>query len=179
MELTVTMSRPSVLLPGNLAIFAAGIVSPTALEAEGADFRQSPVGTGPFKFESWTKDVELVLVANDDYWGGRPALDRVIWRTIADDTVRLSELQTGSIDVANQIDFKDAPDIEVDANLQLITGPFLNVQFLAFNQAITPFDNPRCAGGAVRHQQGEHRRGGRLRALHPRGGSDRADPARV
>ena len=141
MELTVTMSRPSVLLPGNLAIFAAGIVSPTALEAEGADFGQSPVGTGPFKFDSWTKDVELVLVANDDYWGGRPALDRVVWRTIADDTVRLSELQTGSIDVANQIDFKDAPDIEGDENLQLITGPFLNVQFLAFNQAIPPFDN--------------------------------------
>ena len=72
MELTVTMSRPSVLLPGNLAIFAAGIVSPTALEAEGADFGQSPVGTGPFRFDSWTKDVELVLVANDDYWGGDP-----------------------------------------------------------------------------------------------------------
>jgi ABC-type transport system substrate-binding protein len=143
MELTVTMSRPSVLLPGNLAIFAAGIVSPTALEAEGADVGQSPVGTGPFKFDSWTKDVELVLVANEDYWGGgRPALDRVVWRTIADDTVRLSELQTGSIDVANQIDFKDAPDIEGDENLQLITGPFLNVQFLAFNQAIPPFDNP-------------------------------------
>jgi len=141
MELTVTMSRPSVLLPGNLAIFAAGIVSPTALE-EGADVGQSPVGTGPFKFESWTKDVELVLVANDDYWGGRPALDRVVWRTIADDTVRLSELQTGSIDIANQIDFKDAPDVEGDENLQLITGPFLNVQFLAFNQAIPPFDNP-------------------------------------
>ena len=141
MELTVTMSRPSILLPGNLAIFAAGIVSPTALEAEGADFGQNPVGTGPFRFESWTKDVELVLVANDDYWGGRPALDRVVWRTIVEDTVRLSELQTGAIDVANQIDFKDAPDIESDANLQLITGPFLNVQFLAFNQAIPPFDN--------------------------------------
>ena len=141
MELTVTMSRPSILLPGNLAIFAAGIVSPTALEAQGAEFGQSPVGTGPFRFDSWTKDVELVLVANDDYWGGRPALDRVVWRTIAEDTVRLSELQTGAIDVANQIDFKDAGDIESDPNLQLITGPFLNVQFLAFNQVIPPFDN--------------------------------------
>ncbi len=150
MELTVTMSRPTILLPGNLAIFAAGIVSPTALEAEGAAFGQSPVGTGPFRFESWTQDVELVLVANDDYWGGRTALDRVVWRTIAEDTVRLSELQTGSIDVANQIDFKDAPDFESDANLQLITGPFLNVQFLAFNQAIPPFDNHEVRA-AVQH----------------------------
>ncbi len=141
LELTVTLGRPSVLLPGNLAIFAAGIVSPTALEEQGAEFGQAPVGTGPFRFESWTKDVELVLTANDDYWGGRPALDRVVWRTVSEDTVRLSELQTAAIDVANQIDFKDAAKIESDANLQLITGPFLNVQFLAFNQAIPPFDN--------------------------------------
>jgi peptide/nickel transport system substrate-binding protein len=150
LELTVTQSRPTILLPGNLAIFAAGIVSPTALEEQGAEFGQSPVGTGPFTFESWTKDVELVLVANNDYWGGRPSLDRIVWRTVAEDTVRLSELQTAAIDVANQIDFKDAGRIESDANLQLITGPFLNVQFLAFNQAIPPFDN-RSLRLAVQH----------------------------
>jgi peptide/nickel transport system substrate-binding protein len=150
LELTITLSRPTVLLPGNLAIFAAGIVSPTALEEQGADFGQAPVGTGPFRFESWTKDVELVFTANDDYWGGRPALDRVVWRTIAEDTVRLSELQTAAIDVANQVDFKDAGTVENDPNLQLITGPFLNVQFLAFNQALAPFDNP-LVRQAVQH----------------------------
>src|SRR5829696_5726476 len=135
------MSRPSVLLPGKLDIFAAGIVSPTALETEGADVGQNPVGTGPFRFDSWTKDVELVLVANEDYWGGRPALDRVVWRTIADDTVRLSELQTGSIDIANQIDFKGAPDREGDDNLQLITRSFLNVQSMACNPANATYEN--------------------------------------
>lgn len=150
MELTVTMTRPTILLPGKLATFAAGIVSPTALEELGAEFGQSPVGTGPFRFESWTQDVELVLTANEEYWGGRPALDRVVWRTIGEDTVRLSELQTGSIDVANQIDFMNAPDIEADPNLQLITGQFLNVQFLAFNEAIPPFDNPTLRQ-AVQH----------------------------
>lgn len=142
LELTITLSKPTILLPGNLAVFAAGIVSPTALEAAGKEFGQAPVGTGPFKVDSFTKDVQLDLVANDDYWGGRPALDRVIFRTIPEDTVRLSELQTGSIDVANQIDFKDAETITGDANLQLVTGPFLNVQFLAFNQSQAPFDKP-------------------------------------
>jgi ABC-type transport system substrate-binding protein len=90
------------------------------------------------------------MVAFEDYWGGQPALDRVVWRTIPEDTVRLSELQTGSIDVANQIDFKDAGDIEGDPNLQLITGPYLNVQFLAFNQALPPFDN-QTLRQAVQH----------------------------
>lgn len=74
---------------------------------------------------------------------GRPhPVERVVWRTIADDTVRLSELRTGSIDVANQIDFKDSDTVAKDSALQLISGDFLNVQFLAFNQTLAPFDNP-------------------------------------
>jgi peptide/nickel transport system substrate-binding protein len=141
LELTVTLTRPTILLPGNLAVFAAGIASPTALEQYGADFSQHAAGTGPFKVESWTKDVELVLVANEEYWGGRPALDRIVFRTIAEDTVRVSELTTGGIDVANQIDFKDVEDVQSDANLQLITGTFFNVQFLSVNQTVPPFDN--------------------------------------
>src|SRR5215211_3684780 len=56
LELTVTLTRPTILLPGNLAVFAAGIASPTALEQYGADFSQHAAGTGPFKVESWTKD---------------------------------------------------------------------------------------------------------------------------
>ncbi|HEX5499654.1 MAG TPA: ABC transporter substrate-binding protein, partial [Thermomicrobiales bacterium] len=150
LELTLTLSKPSVLVPGNLAVFAADIVSPAALEKAGKDFGQAPVGTGPFKFDHWTKDVELVMTAYDDYWGGRPKLDRVIWQTISDDTVRLTSLQTGAIDVANQIDFKDAATVKNDPNLQLLTGPFLSVQFLAFNEAIPPFDNAKLRQ-AVQH----------------------------
>ncbi|HEU0114364.1 MAG TPA: ABC transporter substrate-binding protein, partial [Thermomicrobiales bacterium] len=128
----------------------ANIVSPAALEKAGKDLGQAPVGTGPFKFDHWTKDVELVMTAYDDYWGGRPKLDRVVWQTISDDTVRLTSLQTGAIDVANQIDFKDAATVKNDPNLQLLTGPFLSVQFLAFNAAIPPFDNPKLRQ-AVQH----------------------------
>lgn len=140
-ELTITLKRPIILLPANLAVFAGGIVSPTALETYGADYSQHAAGTGPFKLDSWTKDVELDLVANDDYWGGRPLLDKVVFRTIADDTVRIAELTTGGIDVANQIDFKDVASVEGNPDLQLITGPFWNVQFMGFNQTVAPFDN--------------------------------------
>jgi peptide/nickel transport system substrate-binding protein len=141
LELTVTLTRPTILLPGNLAVFAAGIASATALETYKDDFSQHAAGTGPFKVDHFTKDVELALVANDTYWGGRPALDSVVFRTIAEDTVRVSELKTGGIDVANQIDFKDVEDLKSDSNLQVVTGGFLNVQFLSVNQTIAPFDN--------------------------------------
>ena len=141
LELTITMSRPVSLLPARLSVFAAGIASPTALETYGADYSPNAAGTGPFRLESWTRDAELVFVANEEYWGGRPALDRVIWRTISEDAVKLTELTTGGIDVANQVDFRDIETVANDPNLQVITGPFWNVQFLGMNQTVAPFDN--------------------------------------
>ena len=141
LEVTFTMSAPTTLLPGNLAIFAGGVVSPTALEALGADFGQGVIGTGPFALESFTGGVELVLAANETYWGGRPALDRIVFRTIADDTVRFTDLTTGGIDAANQIDFKDVDDLQGDTALQAVTGDFLNMQYLGFNMTLAPFDN--------------------------------------
>ena len=150
LDVTIALTDPIVLLTGNLATFAAGVISPTAIEQYGEDYAEHVAGTGPFKLESWTKDVELVYVANEQYWGGRPAIDRVVWRTIAEDTVRLSELKSGGIDVANQVDFKDVEDLQGDPNLQVITGNFLNVQFLAMNQNHAPFDNPTVRK-AVQH----------------------------
>jgi len=147
LDLTITLKRPIILLPANLAVFAGGIVSPTALETYGADYSSHAAGTGPFELDSWTKDVELVLVANDEYWGGRPLLDKVVFRSIADDTVRIAELTTGGIDVANQIDFKDVAAVEANPDLQLITGTFWNVQFLGFNQSVPPFDNLKLRQG--------------------------------
>src|SRR4051794_1403354 len=141
LEVTLTLDRPLKLVPANLAVFAAGIVSPTALQTYKDDYSNHAAGTGPFKLDHWTKDVELVFSANDAYWGGRPKLDTIIWRTIADDTVKLSELTTGGIDVANQLDFKDIDTVKNDDNLQVVTGTFWNVQFLGLNAAVAPFDN--------------------------------------
>jgi len=78
LEVTLTLDRPLKLVPANLAVFAAGIVSPTALQTYKDDYSNHAAGTGPFKLDHWTKDVELVFTANDAYWGGRPKLDTII-----------------------------------------------------------------------------------------------------
>jgi peptide/nickel transport system substrate-binding protein len=82
-----------------------------------------------------------VLAATDDSLCVRPAQDKEVYRSLSHDTVRIAELTTGGIDVANQIDFKDVASVEGNPDLQLITGPFWNVQFLGFNQSVAPFDN--------------------------------------
>ena len=143
LDLKVTMKRPSVLLLGNLATFAEGIVSPDALQKYGKSYSQHPTGSGPFKFDHWTKDVEFVVAANDTYWGGRPKVDRIVFRTIKDNTVRLQELRSGSIDVTTELDLKDVDSVKSSATLQAVTGSFLDTQYIGMNSAVPPFDNQK------------------------------------
>lgn len=77
-----------------------GIVSPTALR-RGVDLRRTPVGTGPFKFVSYTPGERIVLERNDQYWRpNEPYLDRLVFRIIPDENVRLLELEAGSVHLA-------------------------------------------------------------------------------
>lgn len=127
----------------NLAMDFASIISPTAAETLGEDFRSNPVGTGPFKFVSWTKDDSIVFDANEDYWGEGPYLDRLILRVIPDATARYLALKNGEVDV---IDFPSAEDLELmeeDPNIELIQQPGLNVGYIAMNVEKEPFGDVR------------------------------------
>ncbi len=79
-----------------LAGRSSGFISPTAFEENGIEWaRKNPVGTGPFKFESFTRGDILVLVRNDDYWQeGKPYLDGVSYHFIADTMTQQAALQT-------------------------------------------------------------------------------------
>jgi peptide/nickel transport system substrate-binding protein len=59
---------------------------------------RAPVGTGPFKFEKWDAGKEIVIVRNDDYWGQKPYLNKVVYRIITDNTAALTALKAGEID---------------------------------------------------------------------------------
>ena len=59
---------------------------------------RQPIGTGPYKFESWESGSEMILVRNDDYWGEKAYLERILIRFITDDTARLTALKAGEID---------------------------------------------------------------------------------
>ena len=136
----IAQARPAVTLIPNLALFAEGIISPSALEKYGKDYGMHPTGSGPYKFEHWTKGVEFVETAFDNYWGGRPEIDRVIFKTVIDNTVRLEQLRTGELDVATQLDFKDVPALRSDGRFKVITGNLLDTHYLIMNQAKAPFD---------------------------------------
>jgi peptide/nickel transport system substrate-binding protein len=138
--LRITQKRPAVNLLPNLALFAEGIVSAEALKKYGQDYSLHPTGSGPYRFERWTKGVEFVETAFDRYWGGRPWVDTVIWKTVPDNTVRLEQLRTGELDVTSQLDFKDVGQIRNDKRFRVVTGTFLATQYLLLNQRKPPLE---------------------------------------
>lgn len=89
--------------------FAPGLASWTDLVVlpkhllEGKDVAKSaltrhPIGTGPYKFVQWKTGEKIVLEANQDYFEGRPYIDRFIYRVIPDPATMFMELKAGSID---------------------------------------------------------------------------------
>ncbi len=60
---------------------------------------RAPVGTGPYKFEKWETGRELTLSRNDNYWGKKPYLDKIVIRIIPDSVAALTALKAGDIDL--------------------------------------------------------------------------------
>jgi peptide/nickel transport system substrate-binding protein len=60
---------------------------------------RAPIGTGPYKFEKWESGREIVLTRNEDYWGTKPYLDKIVYRIITDYTAALTALKAGEIDL--------------------------------------------------------------------------------
>lgn len=126
----------------NLAMDFAAIVSPTAYKADPEGFASNPVGTGPFKFVSWTKDSDIVLEKNEDYW--EPVyLDRLILKVIPDATARWLALQKGEVDLIDFPAADDFPAMRENPDIQLIQQPGLNVGYLALNTEKKPYDDKR------------------------------------
>ncbi len=63
-------------------------------------FKKAPIGAGPYRFVSFTPGVELVLEAFDRYWQKIPAVKRLVFKAIPDETTRLAALKRGEVDIA-------------------------------------------------------------------------------
>ncbi|WP_073239623.1 ABC transporter substrate-binding protein [Desulforamulus putei] len=137
------LSEPYAPFLANLAMaLAAPIVSPAAVQKYGKDFIEHPVGTGPFKFVEWKKGQQIVLEANKEYWDGAPKIDKLVYKIVKENSVRASELRTGSIQAMNGVDPNDVKMLE-DAGFTVIKNPGMNINYLAFFCNKKPFDNPK------------------------------------
>ncbi len=110
----IRLEEPFPPFLGLLGMQYCSVVPHEAVYFYGADFRQNPVGTGPFKFGMWKEGVKLVLLKNDNYFekgteGPLPYLDAVAITFIVDKQTAFLEFIKGNLDFVSGIDasYKD------------------------------------------------------------------------
>jgi peptide/nickel transport system substrate-binding protein len=139
-----TPLSPTLFLP-KVANYNGGfIVCAKAVEALGLDgFKTRPVGTGPFRFESYTPQTSVRLVANDDYFRGAPKLGGVEIRYMPDASSRELALQSGELDAAAGVNEAQWVDrINTDGTLKAdVFGPG-EVAFINLNVENEYLSNP-------------------------------------
>ncbi|MBS7403550.1 MAG: ABC transporter substrate-binding protein [Oscillospiraceae bacterium] len=90
----VTLSKPTSILLNTLA--SVGIVPE---HAYGEDYGIDPIGSGPYKFVEWRAQEQIVFTANENYYGGEPAIKKVTIVFMSEDAA-LAAVQSGQVDVA-------------------------------------------------------------------------------
>lgn len=100
----------------------------------------APIGTGPFKFVSYTPQEGLVTEKNEDYYiEGIPYLDEVTFKICSDSDATMLELKGGTIDMYAYLTSEQANELSSDFNIEANSQNLVQAMFL--NNAVAPFDN--------------------------------------
>ncbi|RHW42698.1 glutathione ABC transporter substrate-binding protein [Neobacillus notoginsengisoli] len=136
--------EPFAPLPAHLAHNAASIIAPSAIEEEkngGKTVDENPIGTGPFKFDTWNRGAEIKFVKNDDYWGEEKAkLDSVVFKVVPEQATRVSMLETGEAHVM-LVGSSDVKQLEGIEGIELDRVKGTRMDYVGFNMNKKPFDN--------------------------------------
>ena len=152
---TITLTSASGAFIPSLTLPSFAIQSPDALKKYDADkiggteeapsfqgsyWKEHPTGTGPYKLSKWTTGQQVELVKNDDYWGDKSKISRVVFRTISDNNARRQALESGTIDGYDLVAPEDIKALQ-DKGFNLPTRPAFNVGYIGFNLSKPPLDN--------------------------------------
>ena len=132
-KVIVTLKAPDAEL---IPFFTAAVIPHDV-----ADIGKTPIGTGPFVFDSYTVGQSVVLTKNTKYWqNGLPYLDKVTFKITADLDAAFIELKSGTIDIFPYLTNDKAQQITDKYNI--VSGGTNMVQIFALNNAVEPFNNP-------------------------------------
>jgi peptide/nickel transport system substrate-binding protein len=129
----VQTSKPWPTFTTIMTFRQASMYPPKAYAGKDSAFiSKNPIGTGPYKLVRWSKDEEIVLEANEQYWRGAAKIKTVVFRPIPDDAVRVAALQNGEVDVAVNIPPHLANIINNHPKIFLSTAPSIRTLQLMF-----------------------------------------------
>jgi peptide/nickel transport system substrate-binding protein len=138
---TVTTKRPFGSLPAHVTML--GMLPPSAGAAEDAFF-QKPVGTGPFRFVSWTHGDHVDLAANPRYWkAGLPRVETLKVRFIPELSTRVAALRAGEIHVIDRVWPDMVQTLKATPGVKVLDTPAIEAQRWHFQLARESMKDPR------------------------------------
>ncbi len=126
----------------------AGIMTERINGEIGENWARAAIGTGPYKFVEFLPAQRVVLERNDDYWGNRPAIKRIVVRIITENSTRLSALQSRDVLMVNNVPPDQIGAVEGASNLQVLSTPTARIVYTAFRCDRTPFNDRRVRQAA-------------------------------
>jgi peptide/nickel transport system substrate-binding protein len=133
-ELVIHTHGADPLLVNRVSRLSSGIAPKHYVDAVGWEaFATAPIGTGPYRFVEWRRDDRIVLEAFDDHWRGRPAFDRVVHRTIPEDSTRMAELISGGVHIGTNVPPQDRDRVVASGAADVVLQPTTRIMMLIFN----------------------------------------------
>ena len=142
-DVEIVLNKPSAPFLTGLTFASTGIVNEKAIKEAGDNTGIQPVGTGPYKLQSWDKGVKLILERNEDYWGEKPVFRTVQVVAVPEGTNRTIELESGNVDIALEIPVTDLSRVRDTAGLQLLEQPARATTLLGMNCSKAPLNDVR------------------------------------
>lgn len=94
------------------------------------------IGTGPFKFKSWEPGVTIVLEANQEYWGGAPKIEELVFKWVEEEATRIINLESGEYDLILGVPDTDIERLAVVDDITLLKSPGSGYDMITLNQAV-------------------------------------------
>ncbi|MDH3703218.1 MAG: ABC transporter substrate-binding protein [Alphaproteobacteria bacterium] len=105
--------------------------------------QEHAMGSGPYKWVSWTKGSRVVLVRNENYWmKGVPAIKNVTMKIVPEASTRLAELFSGGTDVSLNLLLDQVPGFKSQPNYKVLNFPIIRVDFWQFDTKGRASDTP-------------------------------------
>jgi peptide/nickel transport system substrate-binding protein len=126
----------------DIALFSNAIVPKDYDGKTKKEFYEAPVGTGPFKWDHWTRGKDLKLVRFDKYWQkGKPYLDSVTWTNVPDENTRLLQLKGGQAHINEFPGWAQVKTLQSTSGVTMSLFPSTRTDYVLFNQKFKPLQD--------------------------------------